>query len=284
MEVIQRTTGFLAKKGVESARLQAELLVAHVLALPRMQVYLNFERVLTATEEDRLRQLVIRRGDREPLQHILGTTSFCGLELVVNRQVLIPRPETELLAEQGWSYLNARARDGLEPTALDFGTGSGCLAIALAVHCPTAQITALDISGEALEIARVNAARHGVAERIRFRQGDGLAAVAGGPGFDLIVANPPYIPTAEIDTLQPEVRQHDPRTALDGGPDGLDFYRQLAGGAQPLLNPAGKLMSEFGDGQEQALAELLAKENWIVEAIIQDYTQRPRLSIARKNR
>src|SRR5690348_17514212 len=107
LEVIQRTTGFLAKKGVESARLQAELLVAHVLQMPRMQVYLNFERVLTTAEEDTLRQLVVRRGEREPLQHILGSTSFCGLEMVVNRQVLVPRPETELLAEQGWTYLRS---------------------------------------------------------------------------------------------------------------------------------------------------------------------------------
>src|SRR5690349_5934681 len=198
LEVIQRTTGFLAKKGVESARLQAELLVAHVLQMPRMQVYLNFERVLTTAEEDTLRQLVVRRGEREPLQHILGSTSFCGLEMVVNRQVLVPRPETELLAEQGWTYLNRRAGDGLEPIALDFGTGSGCLAIALAVHCPQAQITALDISAEALEIARSNAARHGVDGRIRFQQGNGLSALAGERGFDLIVANPPYIPSSEI--------------------------------------------------------------------------------------
>jgi len=282
LEVIQRTTSFLAKKGVDSARLQAELLLAHVLHLPRMQLYLNFERVLTQEQQDTLRKLVLRRGEREPLQHILGSTSFCGLEIVVSRHVLIPRPETELLAEQGWTFLNQRVAPGLAPTALDFGTGSGCLAVALAAQCPTAQVYALDIAPEALEIARENAARNGVAERVRFLQGDGLATVPAELRFDLIVANPPYIPTSEIDLLQPEVRNYDPRSALDGGPDGLSFYRHLANEAGPLLKSEGKLMLEFGDGQENQLLELFQKQNWIVEGNVQDYTQRPRLLILRK--
>jgi release factor glutamine methyltransferase len=246
-------------------------------------LYLNFERVLTLAEQDILRQLVMRRGEREPLQHIIGSTSFCGLEIAVNRHVLVPRPETELLAERGWTFLKERVRLGLTPTALDFGTGTGCLAIALAAQCLTAQITALDIAPEALAIARKNALHHQVAERVSFLLGDGLAAVPRGQQFDLIVANPPYIPTAEIDLLQPEVRSYDPRGALDGGPDGLNFYRDLASGAGELLKPEAKLMLEFGDGQETQLADLFQKQNWIVEDIVQDYTQCPRLLLARKN-
>src|SRR6185437_981283 len=133
------------------------------------------------------------------------------------------------------------------------------------------------------EIARSNAARHGVDGRIRFQQGNGLSALAGERGFDLIVANPPYIPSSEIETLQPEVREHDPRRALDGGPDGLDFFRHLAAEGRAWVKPEGKLMVEFGDGQEPSLKELFAKENWIVEGVVRDYTQRPRLLVARTN-
>jgi release factor glutamine methyltransferase len=296
LEVIQRATTFLAKKEVDSPRLQAELLLAHVLAMPRMQLYLNFERALTTPEQDTLRELIKRRGGREPLQHIIGSTSFCGLEIQVNRHALVPRPETELLAEQGWLFLNQCA-DGTAgdphpgglsdrtntPKALDFGTGSGCVAVCLAVKCPAAAVFALDVSTEALDLAKSNAARHGVINRIEFVHTDGLSAWGARSGFlDLLIANPPYIPTGEIQTLEPEVREHDPRVALDGGPDGLDFFRSLAGEGGSLLKPAGKLMIEFGDGQELELKRLFERENWIVERILSDYTQRPRILIARK--
>src|SRR6266513_3069549 len=141
LEVIQRSTEFLAKKGVDSPRLQTELLLAHLLKLPRMQLYLNFERALSPVELDALRDLVKRRGQREPLQHIVGSTSFCGVEIAVNRHVLIPRPETELLAEHGWKFLAQLSTLGSQrSTVLDFGTGSGCLAIALAFNCRSAQV------------------------------------------------------------------------------------------------------------------------------------------------
>src|SRR5438132_4822743 len=151
LEGIQRSTEFLAKKGVESPRLQAELLLAHVLKLPRMKLYLNFERALAPAELDAVRELVRRRGQREPLQHIIGSTSFCGLEIAVNRHVLVPRPETEQLAERGWRFLSTINHQ--PSTILDFGTGSGCLAIALALNCAAARIFALDISKEALKLA-----------------------------------------------------------------------------------------------------------------------------------
>jgi release factor glutamine methyltransferase len=284
LEAIQRSTEFLAKKGVDSPRLQTELLLAHLLQRPRMQLYLNFERALTPPEIESFRELVKRRGLREPLQHILGTTSFCGLEIAVNRHVLIPRPETELLAERGWTFLNQLSPPNPQPsTALDFGTGSGCLAIALAHHCPAAQVQAIDVSPAALALARENAARHGLAGRIEFREGDGFAAVPAGTQFDLIISNPPYIPSAEIATLQPEVRDYDPGGALDGGPEGLDYYRRLAAEAGPFLKPGGRLMLEIGDGQAARVGEILQQQKWIVEALQEDYNHTLRIVIARRD-
>jgi release factor glutamine methyltransferase len=302
LEAIQKSAEFLGKKGIESPRLQAELLLAHALKTPRMKLYLNFERVLTTAETDALREFVRRRGQREPLQHIVGSTSFCGYEIAVNRHALVPRPETELLAELGWQFLSTL--NSQPSTAFDFGTGTGCIAIALAAKCPNAKITALDISAEALALARQNAAANKVAERIEFLQGNGLAALNGEAGrgrlagevngvntrtscprsFDLIISNPPYIPSAEIATLQPEVRDFDPRAALDGGADGLDFYRKLAAGAKPFLKPDGKIMLEFGDGQMEAVKAIIENEKWIVEAVTADYSQRARILVARASR
>ncbi len=311
LEVIQKSAEFLAKKGVESPRLQIELLLAHLLKLPRMKLYLNFERVLSPAETDALRELVKRRGQREPLQHITGSTSFCGFEIAVNRRALVPRPETEILAESGWQWLEFTLQrapeqpEGWTPTALDFGTGTGCIAIALAAKCPSAKIIATDVSPEALALAGENVARNNVADRIEFVQSDGFAAlkdrwgerprepggnaIANGlPGvsphqFDLIISNPPYIPSAEIATLQPEVRDFDPRGALDGGADGLDFYRKLAAEAKPFLKPGGKIMLEFGDGQADAVRTIFEAEKWVVEAVKEDYSQRARILIAKSS-
>lgn len=283
LEGIQKSAEFLTKKAVDSPRLQAELLLAHVLKLPRMKLYLNFERALTDAETDTFRELIRRRSQREPLQHITGSTSFCGLEMTVNRHVLVPRPETEILAELGWKWLTERksSEDVHNVTGLDFGTGSGCIAIAMAAKCPWAKILALEVSAEALETARQNAAKNAVGERIEFFQGDGFETLTQGIRLDLIISNPPYIPTAEIETLEPEVRDYDPRGALDGGTDGLDYYRRFAAEARPLLKPGGKLMLEFGDGQAEAIRKIFEAQNWIVEAIHADYTQRQRIFIAR---
>ena len=280
LEVIQRSSDFLTQKGVESPRLQTELLLAHVLGLQRLQLYLNFERVLNQEELKRLRELIKRRGQREPLQHLVGSTSFCGLEIAVSPKVLIPRPETELLAERAWKSLS---QPSSSPTqfALDFGTGSGCLAIALAVKCPAIKVHALDISTEAISLARHNAQCHNVCDRIEFHTGDGFAALQGGLSFDLIVANPPYIPSAAIDLLEPEVRRHDPRLALDGGADGLHFYRRLAKEAPPFLKPACRIMLELGDQQAEAVREIFTRQKWMVEALEPDYTGRLRIFVAR---
>jgi release factor glutamine methyltransferase len=262
---------------------------------------------------DSLREFIKRRGQREPLQHIIGSTSFCGLEIAVNRHALIPRPETELLAESGWEFFSKLEQSPLPAgreegrgegrVALDFGTGTGCIAIALAVKCPSAKIVATDISADALALAKENAGRHNAAERIEFLQSDGFAALqnvgqasclspsekkkleTGGTPvllFDLIISNPPYIPSAEIATLQPEVRNFDPRAALDGGADGLDFYRKLAREVKPFLKLGGKIMLEFGDGQADAIRKIFETEKWIVEAVKEDYSHRARIVIARK--
>jgi release factor glutamine methyltransferase len=275
LQVIQRGTYFLAGKGVESPRLQVELLLAHVLQLPRLKLYLNFERVLPDDQVNTLRAMVKRRGEREPLQHILGSTSFCGFEIAVNRDVLIPRPETEMLAERGWTFLNQRAA----PRALDFGTGSGCLAIAIAMKAPSAQVTALDKCEKALECARSNVQRHQLSERVQCIQSDGFNLCPNDPQFDLLVSNPPYIPTPEIETLQPEVRDYDPRAALDGGKDGLDFFRYIAAQSPRFLAPEGRVILEFGDGQEAALPKIFSAP-WNIEIIEKDYSGRPRFLIA----
>jgi release factor glutamine methyltransferase len=283
LQAIQRSADFLARKGVESPRLQVELMLAQLLSMPRMNLYLAFERPLAEAELTTLRTMVTRRGQREPLQHILGSTSFCGLELAVDGRVLVPRPETELLAERGWRFIQTLAsRNGGPPTVLDFGTGSGCIAIAIAANCPSAIITAVDISPDALAVAMANADRHGVSDRIKFQQIDrneGLPALL---KFDLLVSNPPYIPSAQIDALQPEVSRHDPRMALDGGEDGLDFYRRLAIDAPALLRPGGHLMLELGDGQSASVRDLFAKNGWTIDAIEKDYSGTERVLIARR--
>jgi release factor glutamine methyltransferase len=278
LEAIQKSTDFLAKKGVESPRLQTELLLAHQLKLPRMKLYLNFDRLLTALETDGLRELIKRRAAREPLQHITGSTSFCGHEIAVSRHALVPRPETEMLAELGWKFLATRQASPV--TALDFGTGTGCIAIAIAAKCPTARFTAVDISVDALALAKQNAEQNKVADRIEFLLGDGFAALPAKTKIDLIVSNPPYIATAEIAILEPEVKDFDPRAALDGGADGLDFYRRLAAEAKPFLQPDGRLMVEFGDGQADDIGKIFESRKWIVEAVHADYSQRARILVA----
>lgn len=281
LEAIQKSTEFLAKKGIESPRLQTELLLAHLLKMPRMKLYLNFDRALTTAETDALRDFVKRRSVHEPLQHITGSTSFLGFEIKVNRNALVPRPETELLAGEACRFLSSL---NTQPsTALDFGTGTGCIAIAIAAKCPNARVTALDVSSDALALAKENVTANNVSDRVEFLSGNGFAAFAEPRQFDLIVSNPPYIPTAEIETLQPEVRDFDPRGALDGGPDGLDFYRMFASQAKAFLKAHGRIMLEFGDGQAAAIREIFGNEKWIVEAVKEDYSQRERILVAALN-
>lgn len=283
-EAIHAGTGRLTAAGIESARLETELMLAQLLDVPRLQVWLQREEALSPALAGKLNSWLDRRVTREPLQHLLGWAPFLDLELHVTRDVLVPRPETEVLAQLAIARLQPLAH----PRVLDWGTGSGCLALALAKAVPQAEVHALDISPDALRIARANAIGHGLADRVRFHLGDGFAALAGAPGgpassgaFDLIVTNPPYIPSAEIATLQPEVREHDPRLALDGGADGLEAYRRLAREAQAWLVPGGWLLAEFGDGQAEALAKLFAAVGWLVESVEKDLSGRERVLIVR---
>lgn len=282
LEVIQRSTGFLAGKRVDSPRLQAELLAAHVLQIPRLKLYLDFQRTLSDEQITTLRELVSRRGEREPLQHLLGTVNFLGLTLTVTPEVLIPRPETEQLVELAARHLRSINAPGDAPVRiLDFGTGSGCVAIALATQFPAAEVHACDISAAALEVAHQNAERHGVGARVQFHHGDGFAAVRCDVRFDMLVSNPPYIATGEIDGLQPEVRDHDPRLALDGGNDGLDFFRRFAKEASAVLRDGALLIAEFGDGQEAVLPVMFATPSWAIEGIEPDLSGRMRFLVAR---
>jgi release factor glutamine methyltransferase len=281
LQAIQRSAAFLEARQVESPRLQAEWMLARILALPRLQLYLNFEKPVAEADLAALRDMVVRRGKREPLQHILGSVSFCGIELAVGPQALVPRPETEILAEMAWTWLNQRAAQApTPPAALDFGAGSGCLAIAIALKSPAAKVSALDVSPASLELARANALRHSLPDRINFLLGAGFAPLPAGASFDLVVSNPPYIPRAEIAALEPEVRDHDPRQALDGGEDGLDFYRLIATEAPGRLRAGGRLMMEIGDGQAAAVGEILKEQKWIVESIASDYSGRERFVTA----
>lgn len=284
IEVIQRSTAYLEERGVASARLQVEWILAQLLGIPRLQLYLQFDRILGPETLDPLRDSIRRRGQRVPLQHLLGSTEFCGLTLESSPDALIPRPETESLAERAWSCLSALLPDSPGPRAplvLDWGTGSGCLAIAIAVHAPNVRLVAIDVSPAALALARRNAARHGCIDRIEFIPSDGCLALPPEMRFDLVVANPPYIPSQEIAHLEPEVRDHDPLLALDGGPDGLHCYRRLARELPGRLEPSGALLLEHGDGQSQSIQRVFHDAGWTVDPPLLDFNQRDRFLLAR---
>jgi len=276
LEAIKKGAEFLERKGIESSRLQSELLLAHLLHLPRLRLYLEFERNLPEQQSDAFRQLLVKRGAHVPLQHLIGSTSFCGFHIDFSPDVLIPRPETEMLAEQGWQFLNSLSR---ETTFLDLGTGSGCIPIAILGNAKNTNGLAIDISEAALTIAKANAEKNEMQNRLEFRNSDLFSKVS--EQFDLIVSNPPYIATAEIETLQSEVRDHDPRLALDGGPDGLEFYRKLAHESAKHLKPGGRLMLEFGDNQAEAIGKIFAEHEWKIH-VLRDLSQRERMLIAER--
>lgn len=250
LKVLTWTTGYLAEKGVENARREAEWLLCEATGLDRVGLYLNFDKPMSDDELAAYRALVTRRGKREPLQHILGSQEFDGLSFLVTPAVLIPRHDTETLLEQALQHAPHPR------SILDIGTGSGCIAIALARRLPEAQVTAVDLSVEALALAQRNAELHGAA--VEFLQGSFFEPVAG-RRFDLIVSNPPYITSADLLALQPEVRDHEPILALDGGPDGLTAYRAIVSQAATHLEPNGWLLLEVGAGQAADVAALLAQ-------------------------
>jgi release factor glutamine methyltransferase len=268
IEVIQVTTAYFQKSGVENARLNIEHLLAHVLGKKRMDLYMEFDRPLGSDVLDPLRELVKRRAAREPLQHLLGTAEFCGRVFGCDKRALIPRPETEQLCELILAEPASRR-------FVDVGTGSGVIALTLATAWPEAEVLAVDFSQEALALARENAARLGFAERVLFQQSDLLAAISG--EFDLIVANLPYIATREILKLAAEV-QHDPASALDGGSDGTALIRRLI--AEAARHLRGRLALEIGHDQAAALRDELARHNFHDIRTVSDYQGRDRFLFA----
>ena len=263
LEVLQSTTAYFKKHEVESPRLNAEHLLAHALQRKRIELYLEFERPLAETELAPLRELVRRRGQGEPLQHLLGTVEFAGHTFLCDQRALVPRPETEQLVE----LLKSKTTD---PRAqiLDVGTGSGVIALSLAAQFPEAEVDAVDISDEALALAGENAARLGLEGRVRFAKSDLLTGVKG--PFDLIVANLPYVAAGDRPTLSREVLR-DPALAVFAGERGDELVRALIEAAPAYLRPGGTLALEVGIGQADDLAALMAEKNYHDIASIRDY-------------
>lgn len=252
-EALRWASDRLLSAGVDSPAVDAEILLGHVLKLRRLDLHLSANRLTTSDERDRLRDVLSHRCERTPLQYLTGETEFWSLPMFVSPAVLIPRPETEVLVETA----AARLRGLRRPTVADVGTGSGCIAVSLARDLPDCRILGIDLSPAALAVARANAHRHGLRDRVRFVACDLLEALPALPGLDAVVANPPYIPTGQIPGLQPEVRDHEPRLALDGGSDGLHTFRRLVADSWRRLRPGGWLVMEVGDGQMDPVCGLI---------------------------
>jgi release factor glutamine methyltransferase len=251
--LLEWTEDFLRKKGVEAARLEAQILLAHALGCKKIDLYVRHDEEPAEDKRTAFRETIKKRADGMPVAYLVGHREFYSLEFAVSPAVLVPRPETETLVMEALRRLKPLTA----PRVLDVGTGSGAIAIVLAKQHKAAQITALDVSPSALAVAAGNAQRHGVAERVTFVEGDLFGPVAG-QTFDLIVSNPPYVAHAEFPSLDAGVRDYEPRSALDGGPDGLDFYRRIAAEAAGLLAPGGTVLVEIGATQEPAVRELFA--------------------------
>lgn len=276
LEIVKRTTDFFTKHGIESARLNAELVIAHALGMNRMKIYLQFERPLAEKELESIRPLVKRRAQREPLAYVLGTAPFGDLTLRVDRRVLVPRPETEQLLEI--------IKDTLAATPpvciLDLGTGSGALALGLARNHAAARVVAVDASADALALAQENATACALAGRVEFRRSDWFAAIRAEEKFDVIVANPPYLTEAEWAGAQPEVRDHEPKQALVAADAGCADLLKIIAAAPRHLAPGGWLFLETGVDQHPRLLEALAAAGLVDGRSMQDWSERPRFVAA----
>jgi release factor glutamine methyltransferase len=272
LKLLGWTQGFFAQKGVDSPRLTAELLLAHALGCDRVRLYLDFDKPLGDPELARYRDLVKRRADGEPTAYLTGAREFAGHRFAVDARVLVPRPETEHVLE---AALAALPEGG---AALDLGTGSGILAISLALGRPGARVTAVDLSADALAVARANAAA--LSATVDFLQGDLFAPLPPGSRFDVIASNPPYIPTGELAGLQREVKR-EPRLALDGGPDGLAVLRRLVAAAPGFLVPGGALVLEMHESHEASLPALCLASGFATAKAHPDLAGLPRVTIAR---
>lgn len=268
LEAIQLSTEYLEKKGIESARTNAELLLAGILNCKRLDLYLKFDRPLDENEKQVYRNFISKRGNFEPLQYILGETEFFGLRFLVNPSVLIPRPETEILLEtiieESDSNTNLRI--------LDIGSGSGNIPIVLAKNLKNADIISIDISDEAIKTAEMNAEINEVKERIEFKKFDVFNVGINELGaFDIIVSNPPYVDKDEMMNLQKEIVDFEPHSAVTDGHDGYKFYERITNVSQFILKEEGKLYFEVGQGQYKKVLSLLEKNNFFENKVIKDY-------------
>ncbi len=283
-DLLKVSTDYLKSKGIENPRLNAEVLLAHQLNLERIRLYLNFDKPLTGKELSGYRSLIKRRISLEPLQYITGTQEFWSLDFVVDRHVLIPRPETEIAVEQAIILAKTIAQDGNQSLQiLDLGTGCGAISIALAKEIPEALICATDISEKALNLARSNALKHDVSDRLRFLQGDLWEPFLNdGCLFDIVVSNPPYVTSGEYNDLSPDIRDNEPRLALDGGEDGMYYIKKIIKGAHDFMNPGGWIILEMAPGQTQeALTIMDQTGDYEKMARIKDYSRSYRVVIAR---
>ena len=273
LEVLQSTTAYFKKREIESPRLNAEHLLAHALGRKRIELYLEFERALTEMELSPLRDLVRRRGQGEPLQHLLGTVEFCGRIFLCDKRALVPRPETEELVELLKSEIqNPKSR------ILDVGTGSGVIALALASHFPEADVAAIDISDDALSLAHENAERLGLSGRVNFRSGNLFTNLSG--AFDLIVANLPYVASGDAPNLAREVL-HDPAVAVFAGESGDELIRKLIDAARKYLRPGAMLALEIGNNQAETLIAYLTEKNYHDIEAKKDYAGATRFLLGR---
>ncbi len=273
-------TRHFQERGIDSPRLTIEELVGHVLALSRLQIYMDLHRPLEAGELARLRELVKQRDARVPLQHLLGSCEFRGRRFTVDRRALIPRPETELLVEACLEEIPPRG----EKRGLEVGPGSGVISLSLLAERPELQMAAVELSSEAAALTRENAERLQVADRLELREGDLFLPLDAGERFDLVVSNPPYVASEVIATLEPEVRDHDPHLALDGGALGLEILRRIVEEAGEWLVPGGLLALEIGDEQGDAVRALLGAAHFENVQIKQDYAGQDRLALGRRSK
>ena len=278
--LLKWTSGHLEQRGVESARLCAEILLSHAMQCARIELYTRHDAVPDAGVLEAFRELLRRAADGAPVAYLTGQKEFFSLTFEVSPAVLIPRPDTEVLVERAIAL--ARQESERIETILDVGTGSGCIAISLAKHLPNVRCTAIDISQDALSIARRNAERHGASERIEFQCGDLFASLGEHDQFDLIVTNPPYIAAAEANSLPRAVREYEPSAALFAGSDGFALHRRLATEAQARLRPGGRLLTETAFDQAPRVRELFERAGWTEITIYRDDARHERVVCARR--
>jgi release factor glutamine methyltransferase len=280
--ILDWTVSHLKQHGSESPRLDAEVLLAHACGWPRIQLYTHFEEILDEEVRGRMRELVKRRAAAEPVAYLVGYREFFSLRFEVGPGVFIPRPDTETLVVEALGVLKSRGDASPNPQVLDLCTGSGCIAISIAVNAPEATVTAVEQSPQALEYARRNAARHNVSARASILAGDLDGPLDDQQAFDVIVSNPPYVTTEEVRALQPDVRNFEPHAALDGGPAGLDIVERIAAIAARRLKPGGWVLLEISPEQAEATRAILEQAGLANSAIVKDVAGAARVVKAQK--